>query len=77
MKQVWYILLSLSLLLGISTFTMATEAEDIVAEADKARSPGESFSFDLQITSTKPNSEDALSRFQVLVKCQFQYVHRQ
>ena len=65
-------ILSLVLIMGVFGFGVssarAINPEEIIKEADKTRAPGDSFGFDLRITSIKPDRQDQISKFRVLVK---------
>jgi len=68
MKKI--LLLALSMVIFVFSVSSAetVSPEEIVEEADKARGPEDSFRFDLTITSVKPDREDEISKFEVLVK---------
>ena len=68
MKRILLPVLTVVVLVFSALSAGAIEAEDIIKEADKARAPGDSFSFDLEVTSEKPDRKDEISRFKVLVK---------
>lgn len=68
MKKTLLLVISVVLLVSGLSLAEAITPEEIVKEADRARGPEESFRFDLTITSLKPDREDEVSKFEVLVK---------
>ena len=68
MKKILLLVLGMVMFVLVASPVRATDAEKIIEEADKARGPGDSFSFELKVTSLKPDRKDEISKFEVLVK---------
>ncbi len=68
MKKILLLVLGMVMFVFAASPVRATDAEKIIEEADKARGPGDSFSFELKVTSLKPGRKDGISRFKVLIK---------
>ncbi|TET58563.1 outer membrane lipoprotein-sorting protein, partial [Candidatus Aerophobetes bacterium] len=68
MKKILLLVLSVVMFAFSASPVRAINPEKIIEEADKARGPGDSFRFELKITSLKPDRKDEISKFEVLVK---------
>jgi len=68
MKKILLLVLSVTMFVFSASPVRAINPERIIEEADKARGPGDSFRFELKITSLKPDRKDEISNFEVLVK---------
>ena len=68
MKRILLFVLTVLVMVFSASFVGAIDAQYIIKEADKARAPGDSFSFELEVISKKPDRKDEISKFKILVK---------
>ena len=68
MKKILFLILTMVIFVFSASPVRAISPEEIIKEADKARGPGDSFSFELKVTSQKPDRKDQIFKFEVLVK---------